>query len=129
MIELELYISTIFKPFLHQLGKLMDNQEQLTAVWMSLLSVLSHLLGKETASQNDKEMLNNNVLKATKDLATEHLRNSVMILVSKDVLQCDDDITSTEGENFGSMTWTTINSITHCKHLIQEWKLSGKDQN
>eukprot|EP01083_Nonionella_stella_P118636 354213_1 len=77
LIELELCISTIFKPFLHHLDKLSGDMEELAAVWMSLLSILSHLLGKDSSVDVERKVKNGNLLKATKDLATERLRDSV----------------------------------------------------
>lgn len=125
MIELELCISTIFKPFLHHLEKLLNSPDELTSVWMSLLSVLSHLLGKDKQTVNEKTVSSNTQSKATKDLATEHLRHSVMVLISKGVLKCDDDITSNEGKDISSMTWNAISNISHCKHLVSELRQSG----
>merc|ERR1712038_342191 len=103
-IELELCISAIFKPFLHHLEKLSTDQEELTAVWMSLLSTLSHLLGKEK-SENPRQATNDKLLKAAKDLATERLRDSIIILMSKCILMCDDDHATAEGKDISSMTW------------------------
>ncbi len=129
MIELELCISTIFKPFLHHLETLLSNPDELTAVWLSLLSVISHLLGKETQSEKDQIINpNNHLLKAPKDLATEHLRNILMILVSKGVLRCDDDITTSNGKDISSMTWNVLNNMHYCKHLIAEWRQGAKSE-
>ena len=132
MIELELCISSIFKPFLHHLDKLMEDPEELIAVWMSLLSVLSQLLGKENSNANELKILDGRMLAATKDLATEHLRNSVMILISKGILECDDDDdaehVSPDGKDISSVTWNALSNIKHCKHYVPEWRKSGNLQ-
>ena len=126
MIELELCISIIFKPFMHHLEKLRHNTEEFTAVWMSVLSTLSHLLGKVNHPDDKKIVSNHRFLKASKDVATEHLRHSIMTLISKDILKCDDDITSSEDTDISSMTWNALSNITYCKDFIPEWRQSKK---
>mmetsp|Transcript_6817 Transcript_6817/g.10358 ORF Transcript_6817/g.10358 Transcript_6817/m.10358 type:complete len:137 (+) Transcript_6817:2-412(+) len=126
LIELELCISAIFKPFLHHLEKLSNDLGELTSVWISLLSALSHLLGKETSESKQQKKPNHNMLKVTKDLATERLRDSLMILISRGILKCDDDIAQNGGNGISSITWKTISNISYCKHLVPEWRESGK---
>merc|ERR1712238_620601 len=53
MIELKLCISLLFTPFHQHLNKLADKPEELAAIWLSLLAVVSQLLGKETAVANN----------------------------------------------------------------------------
>merc|ERR1712038_1582923 len=123
LIELELCISAIFKPFLHHLEKLSNDPGELTSVWISLLSTLSHLLGKESSKDIQQKKSINNMLKVTKDLATERLRDSVMILVSRGILKCDDDVvTQNGGDGISSITWKTVSNISYCKHLVPEWR-------
>jgi len=127
LIELELCISAIFKPFLHHLEKLSSDIGELTSVWISLLSTLSHLLGKESSKDIQQKKSINNMLKVTKDLATERLRDSVMILISRGILKCDDDVvTQNGGDGISSITWKTVSNISYCKHLVPEWRQSGK---
>ncbi len=126
LIELELCISTIFKPFMHHLEKLSQDAEEFTAVWMSMLSVLTQLLGKDSTQENERRIPNDRLLKTTKDLATEHLRNAVMTLIAKGKIEADGDM-SNNGKDLSSMTWNALSNISYCKHLIPEWKETSQN--
>jgi len=122
MIELEQCISAIFKPFLHYLKRLTTSPEDLTTVWMSVLSVLADLLG------TNPSLLPADLLNTTKQLATEHLRNAIMILMSKGIITAAK--TNANGlelndEDISSLTWNAIENISYVKPFIIEWMQSG----
>ncbi len=125
LIEMELCISCIFKPFLHYLKRLSNNPEDLAIVWMSMLNFMTELLNQE-APPNKKRYTNPNMspsaqLNAMKQLATEHLRNAIMILMSKGIV---DDECKDENE-LSFKTWNAIENIAYIKKFIPEWKESG----
>jgi hypothetical protein len=125
LIEMELCISAIFKPFLHYLKRLANNPEHLATVWMSMLDSMTELLKQEAAS-NPKKYTNPNMspsaqLNATKQLATEHLRNAIMILMAKGIVSNE----ATDGNELSTKTWNAIENISYIKDLIPEWKQSG----
>jgi len=123
-IELELCISAVFKPFLRHLNKLSEYPSHLGPVWMSLISVVTQLVGKEStlSGATEKKVVPDHLLRATRDLVSERLRNVVMILKSKEILRCDNLDKTAETKDFSSMTWNALSNITSFKHLIPEWK-------
>ena len=114
MIEFELCISLTFKPFLHYLNRLSASPENLSTVWISMLSIIAELFSV------DKTQLSIpvNLFKAFQQLATEHLRNAVMILMSKGIVETDGN----GEENITSATWQKIEEIEFVKSFISEWK-------
>ena len=60
----------------------------------------------------------------TKELASEHLRNAVMVLAEMGVLIVDGDSKS-ESQEISLVTWAAIGSIGYCKPLLEEWKISA----
>jgi len=118
MIEFELCISAIFKPFLHYLKRLEKSQKALITVWMSMLSIMTKLMSAEVDKGG---MIPANLLTASKQLATEHIRNAIMILMSKGIILCE----AGNGDDISSLTWTALENISYVKHLIPEWKESG----
>jgi len=130
MIELELCISAIFKPFLHYLKRLTTSPEDLVTVWMSMLSVLAQVLGQEATNEPD---INPNetpaaLLNIAKQHATEHLRNAIMILMSKGIILGDGTdacLKAVDGKDISSLTWNAIENISYVKPFIPEWKQSG----
>jgi len=118
MIEFELCISAIFKPFLHYLKRLATSPKDLITVWMTMLSLMTQLLSAEVDRGG---MIPTNLLTASKQLATEHLRNAVMILMSKGILLPE----AKNGDDVSSLTWSAIEKISYVKPFITEWKESG----
>mmetsp|Transcript_2900 Transcript_2900/g.6245 ORF Transcript_2900/g.6245 Transcript_2900/m.6245 type:complete len:1300 (+) Transcript_2900:2291-6190(+) len=131
LIELELCISLLFKPFLHHLKALISVRQEFVGIWISMLGIMTQLLGEESAQ--DKEVngaaredvvTRAKLFNTTKQLASEHLRNAVMVLAAMGVLIEDDDSKS-DAQEFSSVTWAAIGSIGYCKPYLEEWKSSA----
>ena len=86
MIEFELCIGLIFKPLRHHLKKALteDVETHIFPLWKSVLAVLEELLSVE--SSEERSHLSESLRKTMHDLATEHLQNAVVMLVSSGVL-------------------------------------------
>jgi len=139
MIELELCLTLVFKPFLQHIHRLTDNPKDLAAIWFSILSVLSHLFGKEvkeieskiSATGNDNSLSYASLIFTTKNLAKERLRNAVMVLISNGVLYANtpEVLTDTDDlKDITSLTWNTIENISFCKGCTRDWRESTKLQ-
>lgn len=126
LIEMELCISAIFKPFLHYLKRLVASPDHLTTVWMGMLNFMAQLLQQEAANSPRSHKHPNKSpaaqLKATKQLATEHLRNAIMILMSKGIVVCSE---ASDENEFSLKTWSAIENMPYIKDLIPEWKHFG----
>jgi len=127
MIELELCISVTFKPFIHHICRLISRPKELTTIWMSIIAIASQLLGKESTeiAPTENQPVGTHILSVTKELASEHLRNAIMVLASNGVIDgkgtsdVDDDSGYTEIE---SLTWNAIERIAYCRKFIPAWK-------
>jgi len=131
MIELELCISAIFKPFLHYLKRLTSSPDDFIKTWISILDVLARLLCQEysTSDNSDNHPLKS-FLNTTKQHLTEHLRNAIMILISKGIIVFDSTQRSCiqgAGEDISIITWNAIENISYVKPYINEWKQSGEN--
>lgn len=129
MIELELCVSLIFKPFLQNLSVLREDETSLLTTWKSLLDASALLLGDERPSDevndsnqaSDDNMTIDKLLLTTKDLASERLKNAIIVLVSSGVLK---ESSSTQEESTLSLTtWNSIQQMKFCAANIEEWKL------
>jgi hypothetical protein len=128
LIEVELCISLLFKPFLHHLKALVTVKQEFVGMWISLLGIMTQLLGDEIASDQKfgkgHVVTRASLFSTTKELASEHLRNAVMVLAAMGVLIVDGDSKS-ESQEISSVTWAAIGSIGYCKPLLEEWKVSA----
>jgi len=135
MIELELCISVTFKPFIHHLCRLITRPKELTAIWMSIIYIVSQLLAEETngCATTENQSMETHILSVTKELASEHLRNAIMVLASNGVIDgkgsndTDDSDHRTEIHEIESLTWNALEKIEYCKKLIPAWKISVLD--
>lgn len=86
MIEFELCIGLIFKPFRHHLRRALTEglESHIVPLWSAVLSVLEELLSSSVSE--DRSGLSETLHKTMHDLATEHLRNAIVMLVSSGVL-------------------------------------------
>eukprot|EP00577_Skeletonema_sp_RCC1716_P009469 CAMPEP_0113433698 /NCGR_PEP_ID=MMETSP0013_2-20120614/35079_1 /TAXON_ID=2843 ORGANISM="Skeletonema costatum, Strain 1716" /NCGR_SAMPLE_ID=MMETSP0013_2 /ASSEMBLY_ACC=CAM_ASM_000158 /LENGTH=676 /DNA_ID=CAMNT_0000323419 /DNA_START=70 /DNA_END=2097 /DNA_ORIENTATION=+ /assembly_acc=CAM_ASM_000158 len=96
MIELELCISLLFKPFLHHLKNLVSLEQEFLGIWISMLGIMTHLLGDDEAPMEEDDyddgiMTREKLFRLTQELGSEHLRNAVMVLIAMNVLVNDDD--------------------------------------
>ena len=126
MVELELCIGLLFKPFLHHLKTLLSVESEFLGIWISLLGIMTQLLGDEPCVGGSRTpgaiRTRESLLQRTKELGSEHLRNAIMVLFALGVLA--DDGSDAE---ISLVTWAAIGSIGYCKPLIDEWKLSVRE--
>ena len=130
MIEVELCISLVYKALLHHLKRILNAEADLLGVWTSLLTVMEMLLGgADTDSQSleDGELVDSRGMtpgqlrRSTKELASEHLRNAVMVLIASGVLKDVPEST----EDISAVTWDSVNKMDFCKAQAEEWKQSA----
>ncbi len=128
MIEVELCISLLFKPFLHHIKALVSVKQEFFGIWISLLGIMKQLLGDEIVLNKIDSTVavvsRANLFSTTKELASEHLRNAVMVLAAMGVLTADDDSKS-DTQQISSVTWAAIGSIGYCTPVLDEWKRSA----
>ena len=88
VIELELCVSVTFKPFIHHICRLISRPKELETIWMSIISTVSQLLGKESneVGTSENQRVGTHILSVTKELTAEHLRNAIMVLASNGVI-------------------------------------------
>lgn len=131
MIELELCISLLFKPFLHHLKALVSAKQEFVGIWISMLGILTQLLGDEPSQKKedveDGVVSRSTLFKTSKELASEHLRNAIMVLAAMGVLIGNDSDSTgpAEANEVSSVTWAAIGSIGYCKPYLDEWKNSA----
>eukprot|EP00579_Thalassiosira_antarctica_P012680 CAMPEP_0201921956 /NCGR_PEP_ID=MMETSP0903-20130614/10133_1 /ASSEMBLY_ACC=CAM_ASM_000552 /TAXON_ID=420261 /ORGANISM="Thalassiosira antarctica, Strain CCMP982" /LENGTH=2026 /DNA_ID=CAMNT_0048459001 /DNA_START=149 /DNA_END=6229 /DNA_ORIENTATION=+ len=138
LIELELCISLLFKPFLHHLKALISVKHEFVGIWISMLGIMTQLLGEESSLQNEEDdvgvredgVTRAKLFQTTKELGSEHLRNAIMVLAAMGVLIDDegDDSTkkrSDDAQEISAVTWAAIGSIGYCKPYLEEWKSSA----
>ena len=118
MIEFELCISMVFKPLLHHIKKISSNPKELVLIWTSVLDVMAKLLDLPSS---DKISSDPSILQTTKELATERLRNALVVLVANGVLRCNIDAEENP-EDFSSLTWKRLGQIQYCEQHISDWK-------
>lgn len=130
MIEIELFISLMYKPLLHHLKRILNAEADLLGVWTSLLSVMEMLLGNEMideSTEDDGELVDSNGMtpdqlrRSTKELASEHLRNAIMVLTASGVLRA---VSESEGD-ISAVTWDSVSKMEFCKDQVEEWKKSA----
>lgn len=120
MIEFELCIGLIFKPLLHHLQNIYKDGD-LIMLWKCVLSVLDLLLNDEKeepvedALQGDDQ---DSRLIAAKDLAHEHLRNAIMVLIGCGALRVE----PSQAGDLTDVTWDAISKMRYCKNALDEWK-------
>lgn len=123
MIELKLCISLLFTPFHQHLNKLADKPEELAAIWLSLLAVVSQLLGKEVEDDgNDQKSIQSELIITTKELASEHLRHSVIVLITNKIIDGNNTNCDSRQDEISYLTWNAIGNIPFCKEMVAEWK-------
>lgn len=131
MIELELCISLLFKPFLHHLKALVSAKQEFVGIWISMLGILTQLLGDEPSQKKedveDGVVSRSTLFKTSKELASEHLRNAIMVLAAMGVLIGNDSDSTgpAEANEVSSVTWAAIGSIGYCKPYLDEWRSSA----
>ena len=125
LIELELCISLLFKPFLHHLKALVSIKQEFIAVWISMLGIMTQFLSEggmeaDVANDNDEYVNSAKLFQTTKELGSEHLRNAVMVLAAMGVLGGGDGSEAGSDGDISDVTWKAIGSISNS--LVDEWK-------
>ena len=119
----------MYKPLLHHLQRILSAEADLLGVWSSLLAVMELLLCNEThqSAEDDGELVDSRGMtpgqlrRSTKELASEHLRNAVMVLIASGVIKGAPD---SEGD-ISAMTWKSVSKMEFCKDQAEEWKQSA----
>ena len=127
MIELELCISLIFKPFLHYLQNLSNKKDQFLLLWKSILDVMTLLLDEEENIDENITSIRTlkNLLLTTKELGSEHLRNAVMVLTAAKIITNE---ASDDGSDISSLTWNSIKKLKFCQNLFDEWRTAAETE-
>ena len=115
LIEMEMCISLIFKPFLHHLKTLLKLENgELVEIWVSLLGVMTQLLGDDVQPQDGgslgagaRTLTRDKLLWTIKELGSEHLRNAVLVLVACGVLNGEPD----PSDEMSTLTWNSIGDM------------------
>mmetsp|Transcript_22013 Transcript_22013/g.45496 ORF Transcript_22013/g.45496 Transcript_22013/m.45496 type:complete len:187 (+) Transcript_22013:5077-5637(+) len=116
-IELEMCISLIFKPFLHHLKRLLTINDEFAGIWVSMLGVMTLLLGEDMSPEEDgDELTRERLLWTTKELGSEHLRNAILVLAACGILKSPD-----AGE-ISALTWNSIDDMAFCQKYVGDWK-------
>ncbi len=128
MIELELCIGLIFKPLRHHVQNIVnEGTHALMTLWKPTLDVLKIVFNEPISVDSTAE----NGADDTKykfqpfnELALEHLRNVIMVLINYDVIHAapheDGDITS--------LTWSAVAEMECCKKFLEEWKQAASKE-
>lgn len=139
MNELKLCIALLFKPLLHHLRPL--QRGNLIMLWEALLGVMEQLLmagdddehehvqtGHPTsAPANTSLFTRTNLLLTTKELATEHLRNAIMVLMTTGILTAKSQQVATETSlELSTFTWEALNDMSFLtKQVVEDWQVAG----
>lgn len=122
MIEFELCIGLIFKPFRYHLKMVEDEGSArcLPMIWKSVLQVLEDVFQQnEARNPEDQAPAIPKKLKATMhQLANEHLQSAVTGLINSGVLLSDGN---TPGD-ISDLTWTSIGKMGLPESAVAEWR-------
>ena len=121
MIEFEQCTSLIFKPLLHHMKSIISSQVDFLPIWASLLKVMEHLLSDampESVDTDRREMSPERLSLTLKELASEHLRNAIMVLHSHGILTSN----PLPDDELSTMTWEAVGKMAFCSIMQEEWK-------
>jgi len=122
MIEFELCIGLIFKPLRHHLQNVIASEPTggLPSIWKSVLSVLEELLGDDRgeSSPEKQKVVPEGLILTMQNLANEHLRNAIIVLISAGVLMPD----SSAPMDVTSMTIESVGKMGISEAALREWK-------
>lgn len=118
MIEFELCVGLIFKPLRHHLNTALESglESHIFSLWESILGVLEELLSGEAGGE-DGEGVPESLRVTMNDLATEHLQNAIVMLVSSDVLQ----VKPQAADDISSSTWACVLRMGIPKKTLDSW--------
>mmetsp|Transcript_15238 Transcript_15238/g.37592 ORF Transcript_15238/g.37592 Transcript_15238/m.37592 type:complete len:1844 (-) Transcript_15238:106-5637(-) len=120
MIESELCIGLLFKPFRHHIKTILNEDNRIVEIlWLPMLTILKDILKDPEKGDSAKAEL----VKSTNDLTMEHLRNVIMVLASFNVLYAEPE----SADDLSSKTWTAISEMEYCSKSVEEWKRSVSD--
>lgn len=120
MIEFEQSVSLIFKPFLHHVRNIVASgtSSDLEKVWGNLLSAMERLLQEKPDEKTSSDGEPGALRRTLKELASEHLRNAIMVLHAHGVLDGNPD----NSDSLSIETWTVIDRMTFCTERAKEWQ-------
>merc|ERR1712048_1303344 len=105
---------------------LLTDEDGFFPIWKSLLDAMTLLLDRRPSLASEPQ--NNSMdrlLFTTQELASEHLRNAIMILGAYGILGDRRPQNENEENRFASLTWTAIGGMTFCAKYLEEWKMSA----
>lgn len=118
VIEIELCVGLIFKPFRHHIQNLAsEGSDGVLSVWSPILNVLKQILKDENESHASKE------LDASRELTLEHLRNVIMVLINDGLLLNESD----DSSSITSITWQAVGEMELCKPHLSEWQRAASN--
>lgn len=142
MIEFELCIGLIFKPLRHHLQSFLvgENGVGVLSIWKSVLSVLEEMLCEDksvnrnldsSSSSEHEQRMKVKIPKDLKDtmnnLANEHLRNAIKVLIASGVLLSDESVrpSTASSSSLAELTTMTIGAVGRMgiqERSLREWK-------
>jgi hypothetical protein len=125
MIEFELCVGLIFKPFRHHLKSVLSSEIEtcLTPLWKSILAVMDELLRPRPRDPEEVEVPGN-IVATMNDLATEHFHSSIQLLIAASALHGEPK----KSGDLSSQTWDTVRRIGISEESTNEWKKGGKQK-
>jgi len=134
MIEFELCIGLIFKPLRHHLQSVLEigPQDGLPSVWKSVLTVIEGLLrgdeeGPDKSPDREQHAEIPDGLKSTMvNLANEHLRNAIIVLITAGVILSDDESSKSQPGDITSITVDAVTRMGISKSALEEWKEAAR---
>jgi Sec7 domain len=118
MIESELCIGLLFKPFRHHIKTIVNEVPGILEIlWMPMLQILKDIL-KEPAMAAMGDSPASRFVKAMNELTMEHFRNVIMVLASYDVLEAEPE----SADDMSGKTWAAISEMGYCSQSVEEWK-------
>ena len=126
MIELELCISLLFKPFRHHLKTFANDEEDLLySLWKSVLQQLTVILKDPNNAEENEDAKGGvpsaKVMQSTNDLMIEHFRNIIMVLIGFEVLHAEPGAP----DDISALTWDSVAKMDFCNQYLEEWQTAA----
>eukprot|EP00934_Nitzschia_sp_Nitz4_P000778 Nitzschia sp. Nitz4//scaffold170_size48074//15496//20557//NITZ4_007104-RA/size48074-snap-gene-0.36-mRNA-1//1//CDS//3329538637//778//frame0 len=116
--EMELCVSLLFKPLRHHIKNVLnEGVDALQMLWTPILGILQEIFADAQIETSENGDESNDTLQSN-ELALEHLRNVVMVLISYDILQAEPNAE----DDISASTWKAISNIPYCSAHVEEWK-------
>jgi len=130
MIEFELCIKLIFKPFRHHVNRAVAVDGDILPLWKCILNVLEDLLRDRTSrspdsSPNGKKLMSDELCRSMNELASEHLQNAIMFLVKNRQIVGPD---ATSPGDLTTITWESVSRMGVCQKYLGQWLETASNQ-